>query len=39
MTEPLLSAAPVAVEPWLVLSVREVEDWMTQHLRDQGIAD
>ena len=37
MTEPLLSAAPVAVEPWLVLQVREVDDWMTQHLRDQGI--
>ena len=32
MTEPLLSAAPVAAEPWLVLQVREVDDWMTKHL-------
>ena len=29
MTEPLLSAAPVAVEPWLVLRVQELDGWMT----------
>ena len=29
MTEPLLSAAPVAAEPWLVLRVQELDGWMT----------
>ena len=29
MTEPLLSAALVAVEPWLVLRVQDLDGWMT----------
>ena len=37
MTEPLLSAALVAVEPWLVLRVQDLDGWMTHANRMHGL--